>query len=126
MKEINLITPPDKLYNHNFSILLINPSDDLRNELQHILKNSKQHFDIYMYEVNTDNHDYKWLLDVHKMVDICILELERMPTDIKTIESYLISFGNTHFFTQSENILYNKISGNRLYTLNQINDLIRG
>ena len=126
MSDINLITPPDKLYSQNASILLINPSEALRLEIQALLQNTKQYFDIYMYEVNTDNHEFTWLLDVHRMVTWCILELENLPYEIKKIESYLISFGNTYFFTQAEDILLNLISNNKIYSLDQLKDILRG
>jgi len=126
MSDINLITPPDKLHNHNFSILLINPSDNLRLELQGLIKNSNHYFDLYLWEVNNGNEDYEWLFDVHKFVNLCILELENLPSEIKIIESYLISFGNTYFITQQENILYSKISSNRIFTVTQLEKIIRG
>jgi len=126
MSDINLITPPDKLYSQNSSILLINPSEGLRLELQALLQNTKQHFDIYLYEVNTDNHEFTWLLDVHRIVTWCILELENLPLEIKKIESYLISFGNTYYITQGEDILFNLISNNKIYSLDQLKDILRG
>jgi hypothetical protein len=126
MSDINLITPPDKLYSRNSSVLLINPSEGLRLELQNLLQNTKQYFDIYLYEVNTDNHEFTWLLDVHRMVTWCILELENLPPKIKKIESYLISFGNTYYITQGEDILFNLISNNKIYSLDQLKDILRG
>jgi len=126
MSDINLITPPDKLYSRNSSVLLINPSEGLRLELQNLLQNTKQYFDIYLYEVNTDNHEFTWLLDVHRMVTWCILELENLPLEIKKIESYLISFGNTYYITQGEDILFNLISNNKIYSLDQLKDILRG
>jgi len=126
MSDINLITPPDKLYSRNSSVLLINPSEGLRLELQNLLQNTKQHLDIYLYEVNTDNHEFTWLLDVHRMVTWCILELENLPPEIKKIESYLISFGNTYYITQGEDILFNLISNNKIYSLDQLKDILRG
>jgi len=126
MSNINLITPPDKLYNKNSSILLINPSNQLRLELQNLLEKNKLNLDIYLYEVNNDNHEFTWLLDVHRMVTWCILELENLPYEIKKIESYLISFSNTYYITQGENILLNLIGNNKIYSVDQFADIIRG
>ena len=126
MSDINLITPPDKLHNHNFSILLINPSESLRIDLQDLIKNSNHYFDLYLWEVNNGNEDYEWLFDVHRCVDLCILELENLPYEIKNIEAFLISFGNTYFITQQENVLYSKISSNRIFSITQLENIIRG
>ena len=50
MSEINLITPPDKLYNHDRTILLIYPSLNIKTEIQNILLESKKKINIYLYE----------------------------------------------------------------------------
>jgi hypothetical protein len=60
------------------------------------------------------------LFDVHLTSDITIVELDNLPENLKCIESYLISFPNTYWITQGENPLYNKISSNRIYTLEEV------
>lgn len=122
MSDIKLITPPDKVYDRSFSILLVTASDAVKFQLQQILQESKLYYNIYIYDINTTTEEkyYDWLFDVHLIADVTIVEFDNMPEDLKCIESYLISFPNTYWITQGENILYSKISSNRIYTLEQI------
>ena len=52
---INLITPPDILYNKTTSILLIHPSKTVKEQLNDVLKDVQQDIDIYLYE-SEDEH----------------------------------------------------------------------
>ena len=54
---INLITPPDILYNQNKSILLVHPSNKIKEQLNDVLKNIEQDIDIYLYEKTEEERD---------------------------------------------------------------------
>ena len=125
MSVINLITPPDKLYNQAGSILLVYPTEDIQNKMQNILVNSTVDTNIYIYNINNDEHQYEWLLDVHKFCNICIMNLDEFPSELKCLESYFISFCNTHYITQGNNLLYNKISQNHIYHLDTIETITK-
>jgi len=126
MNEINIITPPDKLFDKRTSLLLICPSNELRLNLENILKKDALYINIYLYVLNTESPSLEWLLDIHRFVDICVVELEQLPYHLKCIESYLISFPNTYYITNGENVLYNKISHNRIYQISDCFDRLRG
>lgn len=127
MSKINLITSPDILYNKSKSILLIHPSDQIKNDLQKILEESKETVNIYFYEVTQERPlDHDWLLQVHRIVDICIANLDDFDVDTRSIMSYLISYDHTYWLTKGENLLYNKISLNRIFEINQIKDKLTG
>jgi len=119
MSDIKIITPPDIIHDKAYSILLVSPSEAIKHQLQDIVTNSNEHYNIYIYDINTDEH-FDWLLNVRSMVDITIVELDNLPSNIKCIESYLISYPNTYWITQGINPLYNKISVNSIYTLEEI------
>jgi hypothetical protein len=125
MSNITLITPPDKIFNQNFNIFLIYPSQKLKNDLQDFLASSTESINVYIYE-SKDEHDIDWLLSVHKMSEIVIIELEDLPSEIRQIESYLISQSNTYWLTKGENMWYNKISVNRIYDLDFLTTKIGG
>ena len=38
MSDIYLVTPPDKLFNKNYSVLLLYPSDELKRQVQTLLE----------------------------------------------------------------------------------------
>jgi len=119
MQNINLITPPDIIYNNSFKILIINLSIEERETLQSILINLDNNLDIYMYD-NIENLYFDWLLSLLKICDMCIINLDRLSILLKTLESFIISHSHTFYMTKGENILYPKISNNRIYDLYQI------
>jgi len=125
MSDITVITPPDKIFNQKFNIFLLYPSDKVKSDLQELLANSTQKVNVYIYETN-DEHDIDWLLSVQKMSDITIVELEQLPSEVKQLESYLVSQSNTYWLTKGENIWYNKLSVNRIYDLNFLTTKLGG
>jgi len=64
---INLITPPDKLYNGNLSFLLVSPSDDKKEQFNQMAKRIGQDLNVYLFDKNET--DVPWLLDVGQEVD---------------------------------------------------------
>ena len=123
MSKINLITPPDILHNKNKSILCISLDPQQKQELQDLLAESNDNQNIYVYE---GNQELDWLMNLHKICDIVLVNLDNLDTEIRTIMSYLISFDNTYWLTKGEHMLYNKISSNRIYNIEQIKERIGG
>ena len=72
-----------------------------------------------MYE-DPNGKDIDWVLNVHKISQIVILDLDNLPPYWKKLESYLVSFGNTYYLTKAEEIMYNKISANRIFAVEEI------
>jgi hypothetical protein len=123
MSDITLITPPDKVFNQNKSILLVYPSEETKNSVQSFLAESKEPFNIYLY--NEDN-DIDWLLSVHKFCEISVLDLDNLPPELNKLVSYLISFPTTYWLTKGEFMYYNKLSVNRVYDYNFLEKWIGG
>lgn len=113
MNKINLITPPDKLYNDSLSILLIYPSEIIKNQLQPLLQEINIPINIYLYE----DDDIDWLFDIASSVDYIILDIDNSDTVVRDLVSYLIAKPKTYWLTQGEYIVYNKLSVNRIYDL---------
>tara|TARA_B100001287_G_scaffold260248_1_gene248177 strand:- start:325 stop:699 length:375 start_codon:yes stop_codon:yes gene_type:complete len=124
MSKINLITPPDILHNKNKSILCISFDNENRKSLQNVLAKVQENLNIYIFD--NDITEIDWLLNLHKICDVCIVNLDNLPQEIRTIMSYLISFDNTYWLTKGEEIMYNKISSNRIFELDQIKEKIGG
>lgn len=129
--KILIITPPDKLFNQNNSCLLIYPSNGVRQQFEKLLANSSQGQNVYLYSIEPNieeevEHDIDWLLTVSKMCETVILDLDNCPLDIRMLGSYLISLPNTYWLTSEDNLMYNKLSPNRIYNLDKIEHLIGG
>tara|TARA_B100000123_G_scaffold171468_1_gene127146 strand:+ start:2218 stop:2607 length:390 start_codon:yes stop_codon:yes gene_type:complete len=125
MSDINIITPPDILHNKNFSVFLLYPSLYVKEQFQEILTKSKSRFNVYMYQ-DPNGQDIDWVLNVHKLSQIVILDLDNLPPFWKKLESYLVSFGNTYYLTKAEEIMYNKISANRIFAVEEIESKLGG
>ena len=124
--KLILITPPDKLFNQNYSVVLIYPSDSIREQAQDILAKSKGRTNIYLYNVSEEDADIDWLLSISKMSDVVVLDYDNCPAHVKALSSYLVSLPQTYWLTTDDWMLYNKLSPNKIYGLDIIEDLIGG
>jgi len=123
MHKINVITPPDIIYNKNFKIFLICGNTNDRLDLKNIVEPLTAGLDIYLFE-EPDYHQIDWLLNVHRLADLCIINLDMVPTDLKLLQSYLISFNHTYYITRAEFLGFNKISVNRIYGVKEVSSFI--
>ena len=119
MNKIKIITAPDILYNDSIQILLISPSKDLQKELQDkYLATSDDDVNVYYFNDNEfDKENLKWLLSVFKMSDITIIDIDNSPSYLKDILGYMIGKNKTYWLTNAQEVVYNLISDNRIYTL---------
>lgn len=105
-QTINLITAPDILFNNTFSMLLIQPSNDIKKELETFLITVDSPINIYLYETNTN--DIKWLLTVIKQVNIVIIEPDYVSPSIQQYVSYILSMSNVWYKSDTDWSLINK------------------
>jgi len=127
MGDIKLITPPDIIYDHTYSILLIYPNQLQKAEIQKILQNTNINCNVYFYEkVYDDLQDIEWLLNLHRLCQFCFINIDLMESDIKLLTSYFVSFPNTYWFTQGNNHILNKISKNNIFTFDILLDKLTG
>lgn len=115
---INLITPPDKLYNGNLSFLLVSPSDDKKEQFNQMAKRIGQDLNVYLFD-KTET-DVPWLLDVGQEVDHIILDIDNIPQEYQWLIGYFLSFNKTFYLTSAEQMSYNIINTRRIYDVGQI------
>jgi hypothetical protein len=60
------------------------------------------------------------------MSNVVVLDYDNCPNHVKTLGSYLVSLPHTYWLTSDDWMLYNKLSPNRIYGLDIIEDLIGG
>jgi hypothetical protein len=118
MTTINVITPPDVLHNQAVSILLVQPSEQLRKKVQSILEKQNKAINIYLYDPAVqEQRDIAWLLNIAKIADYTILDLDNTTVVERNFASYLISLPSTFYLTNDITTPYNLISVNRIYDL---------
>jgi len=126
MSKINVITPPDVLHNQATSFFLICPNALLRAQFQNILENLDIACNIYLYDPQTeDERNYDWLLNIAKMSDFTILNIDDMPSIERNLCSYIISLPNTFYLTKDEVTPYNMLSVNRIYDLDWLYEKLK-
>ena len=121
MPKLNLITPPDKLFNDSLSILLIYPSDDIKNDLQEVIKDSTDDVNVFIYALEDTEQDLDWLLSVCSLVEYVIFNVDDSSPDVRKLASYIISKSNTYWLTKEPNPLYTMLSVKQIYNLDFLN-----
>ena len=121
MPNIAVITPPDKLHNLDQSILLIHPSEDLKQEFQSQVQDWEQNFNLYLYNQESTEHDLDWLLTQVKTCDITIFDVDNSTPEVRNLASYIIANSNTYWLTRDADPVYNYLSIKRVYELSFLN-----
>lgn len=124
MTKINLITPPDIVYNNAFSIVMICPSDGMKLELQsHLATND---IDVNVYMLGNNEIDIGWLLSIVKWADIVIFDMDNAEDQVHDFRSYLLSHSNVFWLTNREYPCYNILNTNREYNLDFLQKQLGG
>ncbi len=116
--KINLITPPDKLFNLNMSYLLVKPSVTVKQQFQQILSHNIDELNVFIYDENET--DISWLLSVSMQADCVIIDVDNCDPTTKLFVTFLLAQPNTHYITNDELTPYGLISKNRIYNLDSI------
>ncbi len=123
LKTITLVTPPDILPNRTQSILLVTPSEDIKNFLDHFLKSFNANLHVYLYTPN--DKDIKWALTVAVRAEAVIVDCDNVPEDLNHFLSYLISLPNTYYRVTNPKVDYGIINPNRFYDFPNLNEKLR-
>jgi len=120
--KINLITPPDKLFNINPGYLLVKPSTKTKLQFQQLLSQSNMDVNVYIYD--TDEADIEWMLSVSQQADFVIIDIDNCDSITKNFVSFLLAQPNSYYMTSDEITPWQLISRNRIYNLDWILDVI--
>lgn len=120
--KINLITPPDKLYNTNISYLLVKPSTKVKVQFQTMLSDIKEDINVYVFD--GAESDIDWLLGVAQIVDFVIIDVDNCDQLTKLFISLLLTQPNTHYITNDEITPYKLLSRNRIYNFEWLNEVL--
>lgn len=116
--RINLITPPDQLFNNNLSYLLVYPSNEIKTQFQQIVSKINEVEDVNVF-VMEEETNIEWLLNVVRNVDIAIIDVDRCDAKTKLFVSFLLANPNTYYIT-NDDTPWGLISRNRIVDLSWI------
>lgn len=128
MTNINLITPPDKVYSDAISVLVVFPSKALQEQIQNeIFPNAKESINVYLYDKPQYTlADTDWLLSVFSLSQIVIIDVDQCPPYVKDLLSFMIAKPKTYWLTNAVDSVYNHISGNRIYNISILSSALGG
>jgi hypothetical protein len=120
--KINLITPPDKLFNLNPGYLLVKPSTKVKFQFQQLLSQTEDDINVYIYD--TDEADIEWMLSVSQQADFIIIDIDNCDPITKLFLSFLLAQPNSYYLTNDEITPWGLISRNRIYNLDWITEVL--
>ena len=124
MKNLNIITPPDKLYNDALVVLLVYPTTELQEAVQSHLVDIDDDINIYVYDKQVyADEDIDWLLTIFAMSDITIINVDTVQHHLRDLLSFMIAKSKTFWLTNGENRVYNKLSNNRIKNFEFLSNL---
>ena len=119
MTTINLITSPDRIFNDNQKILLVYPTTEIQTEFQTtVLEHIEEDLDLYIFDIaKPSSSEIDWLLVAASMVDKIIVDTDNCDSKIRMLLGYIIAKSKTYWLTNSDDSVYNHLSKNRIYNL---------
>ena len=126
MNNVTIITPPDVLLNDTSSVLLISPTEHLKEMLQQLVDQLTINLNIFLHEAWFDEHEIPWVVSVsqQKNIQATILDLDNCTPAVRAFSSYFISQSNTFYLTNDSVTPYNLISNNRVYDLQWLKNIL--
>jgi hypothetical protein len=123
--KINLITPPDTLHNKNFSLNLINTTDDEKEKISLYLGKQDDNREINLYAYTNENNP-SWLLSRINGNIPTYINLDNTSDISVKYTSYILSMSNVYYFTADKNTkeTYSLISANYVTGLNNFLDKV--
>ena len=114
---INVITPPDVLHNQAINIFAIQPSEETRRKLQDAISKADVPLNLYLYDASITGNQIAWMLNIARLADFIIIDLDIMTQEERRFASYLLSLPQSFYLTNDETTPYNLINANRVYDL---------
>jgi hypothetical protein len=107
------------LLNDSLQLLLVYPSKQLQNEIQDTFLNSTPlGVNVYYYsKPNYTKEDADWLINIFKICDTAIVDVDNTAPWARDLLSYMIAKPKTYWLTNSQDSVYNSLSNNKVYNL---------
>jgi len=123
--KINLITPPDTLHNKNFSLNLINTTDEEKEKISSFLSVQADDREINLYAYTNESNP-SWLLNRIDGKIPTYINLDNTIDISVKYTSYILSMSNIYYTTKDENTkeIYSLISANYVTNIEKFLDKV--
>lgn len=124
-KKINLISPPDKLHNNNFTFNLINTTPEEQESVSMFLAKDSRSEEINVYVYNNESNP-TWILDVVDGQNSTYINLDNTQDISVKYTSYMLSQSNVFYNTKDGNSkeIYSLINPNVVESVKEFLDKI--
>lgn len=116
--KVNVITPPDNIFNFNTNYLLVKPSIKLKEKFQNIIKEAPGESNVFIYE--DADQEITWLLSVSHQADVIIVDIDNCDELTKQFLGILLINPASCYFTNDDNSHWHLINRNRIFNLDNI------
>jgi hypothetical protein len=120
--KINLITPPDNLFNYNPSYLLVKPSSKIKMQFQQFLAKCEDEVNVFIYD--EEDFDIAWLLSVSRNTDIIIIDIDNSDELTKHFIGTLLIHPRSFYLTNDDKSPWGLLSRNRIFNVEGIVDYL--
>jgi hypothetical protein len=106
-------------------MLLVYPSKPLQEELQDtFLSSTKMDVNVYYFDqANYTKKDVDWLLNIFKMSELTIVDVDNTAPWAKDLLGYMIAKTKTYWLTNGQDSVYNSLSNNKVYNLDFMSNI---
>lgn len=118
--KINLITPPDNLFNFNPGYLIVKPSPALKLQVKNLFRDSEEDINVFVFD--EDDTDLQWLLACSRSSDIIIIDIDHCDEMTKNFISFMLIHPRAFYITNDDDSPWSLISKNRIFHITDIID----
>jgi hypothetical protein len=118
MDDIKVITIPDIIFDQSTKILVIQPSNDLKDQIQDYILNIDKSVSVYYYMHN--DKDLKWLFSVLELVDLAVIDLDGCDAHLSHFLGYILSKPYTYYRTYNMTDPWDLINKNKFFDIEEI------
>jgi len=118
--KLNLITPPEQLFNYNPGYLIVKPSTNLKKQVKTFFGSLNDSINVYIYDEH--DNDIEWLLACSKMSDIIIIDIDNCDEITKYFISFMLMHPRSFYITNDETSIWKLISKHRIFDIMDLID----
>jgi hypothetical protein len=116
--KVNIIAPPDNLFNQSPGYLLVRPTKVMMLEFQQLLSDSKEDVNVFVFD--DTEHDLSWLLSVSQQVGFIIINIDNCDDAIRPFLSLLLMHPNSCYISNNDDTPWELINRNRVHDVTDI------
>lgn len=117
--KLNLITPPENLFNFSPGYLLVKPSPKMKMDVRTFFSEIDEDINLYIFD--EDDTDITWLLTQSKLCDYLIIDVDHCDEITKQFLSLMLLHPRSYYITNDNYSPLHLISRNRI---NHISDIL--